>query len=157
ERRVCAPGDDDEARLRKVLFVFACVLVVPAGLLWGALYFAYGERTAALLPLAYSALTLLGLVILIPLRRYELFRQIQQLLMLSLPFAMQIVLGGFVGSSAVILWSFIAVVMALLFGGAREALAWFVAFGCAVVAATALRPGLAIDNRLPGGLVLAFF
>ena len=35
EPLVCAPGEDQETRLRKVLLVVASVLVVPAGLLWG--------------------------------------------------------------------------------------------------------------------------
>jgi signal transduction histidine kinase len=154
---VCAPGDDDENRLRKVLFSVTAVLMVPAGLLWSALYFAYHERVAALIPFVYSSLTLLDLVILVRFRRFELFRQIQQALIFALPVAFHLALGGFVGSSAVILWSLIAVVMALLFGSGREPIFWFAAFVSAVVAASLLQPQLTIDNALPRELVLTFF
>ncbi|HEY6114567.1 MAG TPA: ATP-binding protein [Candidatus Dormibacteraeota bacterium] len=157
ERLVCAAGDNEETRHRKVQFTIASILVVPAGLVWGALYFVYGERTVAAIPVAYSVLTLLDFLILLRLRRYELFRQIQQFLLLVLPFALQLALGGFVGSSLVILWSFISVLMALLFGGVREAGWWFAAYVCAVVAGAWLRPQLGIDNSLPTWLVHAFF
>ncbi|HEY6109280.1 MAG TPA: hypothetical protein VIV56_10315, partial [Gemmatimonadales bacterium] len=157
ERLSYSPGDDEETRHRKTQFTIASILVIPAGLIWGALYFAYGERTVAAIPVAYSVLTLLDLVVLSRLRRYQVFRQTQQLMILVLPFALQLALGGFVGSSLVILWSFIAVLMALLFGGVRETIWWFIAYLSAVVAAALLQPQLAIDNLLPRWLILAFF
>ncbi len=100
ERLVCLPCDAEETRNRKVQLTIASVLVVPAGVIWSALYFAYGERAVAAIPLVYSVLTLLDLFLLIRLRRYELFRYTEQALILLLPFALQIALGGFVGSSA---------------------------------------------------------
>ncbi len=154
---VCAPGEDQETRQRKVLLVAASVLVVPAGLIWGAVYWVYQERAVALFPFAYSALTLLDILVLFRLRRYELFRMIQQFLILALPIAFHLALGGFVGSSAAILWSFLAVLMALLFGGSREAIYWFIAYVAAVVITAALQPSVTIDNALPRGLVLVFF
>ena len=157
ERLVYAPGDDEETRRRKVQFTIASILVAPAGLIWGVLYFAYGERTVAVIPTAYPVLTALDLLILTRLRRFQVYRQTQQFLILVLPFALQLGLGGFVGSSLVMLWSFIAVVMALLFGGALEAFWWFGAYLFAIVAAAWLQPQLVIENPLPTWLVLALF
>jgi signal transduction histidine kinase len=157
ERLVYAPGDDEETRHRKLQFTIASILVAPAGLIWGALYFAFGERSVAAIPTAYPVLTLVDLLLLLRLRRYELYRHIQLLLILVLPFALQLALGGFVGSSLVILWSFIAVLMALLFGRPREAVWWFAAYLSAAVAAAWLQPQLVIANTLPTWLVLAFF
>jgi hypothetical protein len=152
EGRLCVPGDNEETRHRKVQFTVASILVVPAGLLWAVLYFAYGERAVAAIPVTYSVLTLFDLLLLFRLRRFELFRWAQQVLIFVLPIALQLALGGFVGSSLVILWSFIAVVMSLLFGSAREALGWLAAYVAAIVTAAALQPGLEIHNRLPHGL-----
>jgi len=95
-----APGDDEETRRRKVQFTIASILVAPAGLVWGVLYFLFGERTVAAIPVAYPFLTGLDLLILFRLRRFELYRQCQQVLILVLPFALQLGLGGFVGSWA---------------------------------------------------------
>lgn len=157
ERRVSDPGDGEEARHRKAQVVIAAILVVPAGLLWGVLYFVFGERQAAVIPWSYSVFTFLDLLVLLRLRRYTVFRRAQQLLLLALPFALHVALGGFVGSSFVILWAFLAVLMALLFGSGREAIGWFVAFSAVIVAAASLQPALVAGSRLPHGLVLLFF
>src|SRR5262249_18222011 len=149
ERRLCVPGENEETRHRKVQFTIASILVVPAGILWGGVYILYGERGVAPFPIAYSVLTLLDLLLLFRLRRFELFRWVQQVLMFVLPIALQIGLGGFVGSSLVILWSFIAVLESLLFGGVREPRWWLAAFVAAVLGAALLQPGLEIRNHLP--------
>ncbi|MGE5730425.1 MAG: hypothetical protein ACM37U_00695, partial [Gemmatimonas sp.] len=153
ERLVSDPGDGEEARHRKAQVVIASILVVPAGLLWGVLYFVFGEREAAAIPWSYSVFTFLDLLFLLRWRRYAVFRRTQQSLLVALPFALQIALGGFVGSSLVILWAFIAVLMALLFGSGREAIGWFAAFVLAILAAAWLEPALSVGNRLPHGLV----
>ncbi len=157
EPLVCAPGDDEETRRRHVQLVTASVLVTPAGLVWAALYFAYGEPAVALIPIAYSVLTVLDVLVLMRLRRFGLFRQVQQTLILVLPVALQVALGGVVGSSLVIVWAFLAVLLAVLFGDAREARWWFAAYAAAIVVAAVLQPHLGIANRLPDKLVLAFF
>jgi signal transduction histidine kinase len=78
-------------------------------------------------------------------------------LLFGLPIALQLALGGVVGSGLVILWSFLPVLVALLFGGVRESVGWFAAYVFAVSAAAWLQPQVAIDNHLPRGLVVTFF
>src|SRR5512138_2691029 len=114
EQLVGEPGEPEEARRRKSHLVIATMMVIPAGLIWGSLYFAYGERVAAALPWSYAVLTLVDLLLLVRTRRYRVFRCAQQLLLLGLPFGLHIALGGFVGSSLVIIWSFLTVLMAAL-------------------------------------------
>ncbi len=46
-------ADPVELRLRKALLVTVALMVLPAGVIWGALYWVAGERTAALLPWSY--------------------------------------------------------------------------------------------------------
>lgn len=87
-----------------------------------------GEPVVALIPLAYSVLVLLNFVVLIRLTRFTLFRRNQQLFILILPASLQLALGGIVGSSAIVAWSLIAVLMAVLFAERREAMCWFAAF-----------------------------
>lgn len=157
ERLVSDAGEREEARRRNGQVVIASILVVPAGLLWGSLYFAFGERFAAAIPWSYSALTFLDLLAFVRVRRFGVFRYVQQLLLLALPFGLHLALGGFVGSSFVIVWSFLAVLMALLFGSGREARGWFAAFVVAIVAAAWAKPALAAENALPHRLVLVFF
>ncbi len=157
EGRIGVPGDSEEKRRRKLLFTITSILVVPAGVIWGSLYYAFGEHTVALIPLAYSVITLLDFLCLLQFGMYETCRQIQQVLILLLPFALQIALGGFVGGSTVILWSFIAVLSAVLFGSIREASWWFAAFVSAILVAALVQPSLEIENRLPHEIVFLFF
>ncbi len=157
ERAFCGPGDDEETRRRRVNFTFASILVIPFGFLWGALYFAFGERSVAVLPWAYSVLTLLNLGVLYRWRRHEVFRVTEHLMALVLPVLLQIALGGYVASSGVIFWSFLAALLCLLYGGPREALAWFAAWLVAVVGTALLQPRFAFDNALPRWLILAFW
>ena len=157
ERAVCAPEDDDETRLRKVLLVVAFAAVVPAGLAWALLYAALGEPLPALFPAAYALGTAVDLVLLWRLRQYEVFRRLQQFFLLLLPFALQVSLGGFVDGSAVIIWSFISVLLALLFGTIDAARWWLAAFVALVLLAAALEPSVEHGNDLPSGAVLAFF
>jgi signal transduction histidine kinase len=151
------PGEDEETRHRRVQFVFASMLVAPVGLLWGGLYWAFGARAAAAIPTSYVVFTAVDVLLLYRLRRYEPFRWTQQLLMFVLPIALQLALGGPVGSGVVILWSFISVLLALLFGGPREYRWFFAAYVVAVVATAWLQPELVIRNELPPRLVLTFF
>ena len=57
--------------------------------------------TPGAIPLAYTVLSLLSIVMFTVTRRYDLFRFIQLSLMLVLPFALMVALGGFVPSSVV--------------------------------------------------------
>ena len=110
-----APDDSDETRLRKRLLVASVFLILPAGLIWGAVYLLFGETTAGFLPLLYALLSLLNLLLFSRTRRYETFRFVQLLLILLIPWLLMIVLGGFVASSAVILWGLLAPIGAVIF------------------------------------------
>lgn len=157
EQVVSASGEPEEARRRKVQFTLASILVVPAGLIWGALYFANGERAVAAIPTAYAVLTALDVALLLAIRRYTLFRRVQQFLILGLPIALQLALGGFVGGSVVILWAFLAVLQGALFGEGREPLWWFGAYVLAVIVVAILQPNIVVRNHLPAWLILGFY
>ena len=157
EPLVCTPEDDEETRHRKVLFTLASSLIVPAGVIWSLLYLAFGEPGPALIPLAYSVLTLLNVVVLTRMKQFTRFRRGQQLLILLLPVMLQISLGGIVGSSVVAIWSIMAFLMAVLFANKRESTLWFLAFVVLVAGAMIARPSLTIDNNLPPSVVIGFF
>ena len=157
EHRVSMPGDDEESRRRKALFTFALILVIPFGAVWAGLYFAYGEPAAALAAMSYVAVTIAGIVLLFRFRNFTLFWWTELALAFPVPVAQQLLLGGFVGSSAVILWSFLAVLLIVMFVGAREAWWWFGAFVIAVVACPLLQPYVRVQNHLPTWLMSVFF
>jgi guanylate cyclase len=143
------PGDAEDLRLQKRVAVYAAVAEAPAGLIWGLLYVAFREYQAAMVPLSFPLLTAWNLAIYAVIRRYPLFRVTQLLLTLFLPFTLMLALGGFVNSSAVIFWSLVTPLGALVYTSRKEALFWFMAFILVVVAAGILDPHVRSDNLIP--------
>jgi len=95
------PGDPVELRLRKALLVTVALMVLPAGVIWGALYWVAGEPTAALLPWTYFVGSLLGLAAFHLARSFVLLRRAQLLLILLVPFLLTLALGGLAASGGV--------------------------------------------------------
>jgi signal transduction histidine kinase len=153
----CGPDDSDDVRARKAQFTLAMTLIVPAGVVWAALYAAFGAWSAALMPLGYSVLTAINLVILHRTRHFRWFQVTELILILAAPFALQIALGGYVGGSGVVSWALLGPLLAVLFTSPREAAGWFGAFLVLVVVAGIVQPSLVADNPLPSWLVTAFF
>ena len=78
-------------------------------------------------------------------------------MILLLPFLLMVALGGFINSSAVIMWSFLAPMGALAFGDARRAVGWLLAYLALLGISGLLQPYERGANNLPPALVLAFF
>jgi class 3 adenylate cyclase len=152
-----APDETEEERLRRALLVGLAVAISVLAIVWGLVYVAFGEPLGGAIPLAYTVISLLSIVVFTVTRRYDIFRITQLSLMLVLPFALMVALGGFVPSSVVALWAFFAPVGALAFAGPREALRWFVAYVALVIAVGAFGGALRTTNNLPAGLVRGMF
>jgi guanylate cyclase len=65
--------------------------------------------------------------------------------------------GGFQASGAVILWSLLCPLGALIFSEPRAARGWFLAYLALLAVSLALQPALRPANNLPPGVVSAFF
>ena len=77
-------------------------------------------------------------------------------MMLMLPFLLQLSLGGFVPSSAVVLWSFTAPVGALMFKGTRSSIGWLLAY-VAVLALSGLLDPFLDPAEVPAALIITLF
>jgi guanylate cyclase len=122
------PDDSNEARLQKTLLTLGSFMFIAAGTLWGILYFSLGEYVAGSIPLGYTAVSLLSVIIFHFTRHYKFLLFVQLLLILFLPFLLMIALGGFIKSSAVILWSILSPLGALLYGDPRQGMRWLAAY-----------------------------
>jgi guanylate cyclase len=151
------PEDSVEIRLQKRVLVAVSALVGGLAVIWGAIYLAYDEPRAALIPWVYSAAVSVSLAVFAVTHRYRWFRFTQLFLILTLPFLLQLALGGFVNASAVIIWSLLAPLGALAISGRPQAILWFAGYAGLVVAAQLIQPSLDIDNNLPQSLVAGFF
>jgi len=152
------PNDSAHVRLQKALLATGAIMFILAGALWGVMYIAFGEPLAGSIPLSYAAISLLSVLLFGLTHRYRLFRFSQLTLILLLPFLLMLSLGGFVNSSAVILWSLICPLGALLFDEPRHAPRWLLAYLGLLVLSGVLQPYVsARDRPLSPTLVTIFF
>ena len=149
--------DPPDVRLQKSLLVVGSLMFSLAGASWGLAYFLFREPLAGTIPLAYAVISSLSLAWFGLTRRFRVFRAGQLVLILLLPFLLMIALGGFVNSSAVILWSFICPLGALLFAEYRQAPGWLIAYLALLALSGLLQPYARAANQVPRGWVTAFF
>ena len=149
--------DSPDVRVRKRYLLLMALLILPAGVIWGLIYWTFDEHAAALAPWSYAVLSLISILIFAFTGNFPFFRFSEMALILIVPFVLGLTLGGFVNSSAVVLWSLLAPIGALVFGGTRQAIKWFVAYLFLIVLSSVLAPYIRTTNNLPPWLLLAFF
>ena len=119
--------DDEETRARKALLVLVSLLILPVSLLWGGLYLALGAPSGVL-AFVYFAISLGATAVFARTRDFALLLRIELLDILLAPNLSMIPLGGFVTSTGVGVWGILAPMGALVFGGVRSGVRWYVAF-----------------------------
>jgi adenylate cyclase len=149
--------DSDDLRQEKNIIVGAAIASGSSALIWGLIYFGQGEKVAG------SSLLFAGIVFYIYLPFFartgnvSRLRLITFLLWLIIPPSAMWFLGGFYPASAMISWSFIPVILALMTSTIKIASRWFYAFFLFLVARGFIQPFLANDTLLPDNLITGFF
>ena len=151
------PDDPEDICLQKTTMVRGNIMFILAGLVWGIVYVALGETKSALIPLSYAIISTISVAYFCINRRYPIYRFSQLFLILILPFLLMISLGGFINSSAVILWSLLSPLGALMFSDPRPATRWFMAFLGLVILSGFLQVFARTENHLPPQIITAFF
>ena len=140
---VASEDDDEEARRKKQLLLLVTLAKAGVCPMWYGLYFWAGAANAAIGPLGYQVLTFGSVALFLKNRRLDTFRFRQEVLILLAPIYIHIALGGFAASSGVVLWAFLAPLIAVLFHGAKPSLPWFLALVGTVVVLAFVEPQLA--------------
>eukprot|EP00571_Detonula_confervacea_P001393 CAMPEP_0172322956 /NCGR_PEP_ID=MMETSP1058-20130122/47423_1 /TAXON_ID=83371 /ORGANISM="Detonula confervacea, Strain CCMP 353" /LENGTH=677 /DNA_ID=CAMNT_0013038833 /DNA_START=51 /DNA_END=2081 /DNA_ORIENTATION=- len=124
-----SPDTSQKELIQRSTFLIMSIMTVGCGILWGLMYVALGEWLAACMPFIYSTCMSLTLFTCIcnssKQSRYDTFVDFQLALILLLPFAVHVALGGVVKSGGVMLWSFLCPVGAAFFRSAKESLRWY--------------------------------
>jgi adenylate cyclase len=121
------PHDDEETRLRKALLILISVLILPISLVWGTLYLAFGAQSGYVAYL-YFAIVVAAIAVYARTRDVVFLLRVQLLDILFAPTLSMIPLGGFLSSGGVGLWGVLAPLGALVFGGLRAGVGWYIAF-----------------------------
>jgi adenylate cyclase len=122
------PKDSQDERAQKAFLVGVSVGVLPAGIIWGALYWGLGEHVAALFPWAYTVISVLCLAVFARNRSFVFLRTAELSMILVTPALLLVALGGLIASSGVIVWSFLSPLGAAVFDRADRAWRWYAAF-----------------------------
>ena len=155
---VTSEEDDEEMRRKKQLLLLVTLAKAGVCPMWYGLYIWAGAGAAALGPLVYQVLTFGSVALFMNSRNLDTFRFRQELLILLAPIYVHIALGGFAASSGVVLWSFLAPLIAVLFHGAKQSLPWFLTLIGTVVVLALFEPALASRATvLPHALSIFFF
>jgi serine phosphatase RsbU (regulator of sigma subunit) len=123
-----ATSDTEEQRLRKAVLIFLAVIYTIAGIVWGLGYLLFGLPVSGSIPLSYSFISAVSLLVFFKTKHYKFFCSSQLTLILVLPFLLQWSLGGLTASGAVVLWSILSPIGALMFAGITRSIPWFVAY-----------------------------
>ena len=151
-------ADSGEMRTRKVALTLAASTVTVLSVVWVGMYLALGLPTSAAIPFAYQVASVASLAIFARTKDFRFFRVSQLGLMLLLPFLLQLSLGGYAASSAVILWALVGALGALFVSSPREAVPWFAAFVVMTVIAGLLEPIVSASPApIPVTIQTAFF
>jgi hypothetical protein len=149
--------DDEEARIRKLILVVTSIITSFAAAIWGIVYIWYDEVLAGWIPLSYSIITILSLIILRVFNIFRFFNFAQILMSLILPFLLMASLGGYINGSVVIIWGLFAPISALLSGKSRQAHYWYAAYATLLILSGFLQPYLRISNSLSPEIQIIFF
>jgi serine phosphatase RsbU (regulator of sigma subunit) len=120
--------DSEEQRLHKAVLIFLAVIYTIAGIIWGSGYLLLGLPVSGSIPLSYAFISATSLLYFFKTKHFKFFCRSQLTLILVLPFLLQWSLGGLTASGAVVLWSILSPIGALMFAGTTRSIPWFVAY-----------------------------
>ncbi|WP_157041547.1 hybrid sensor histidine kinase/response regulator [Nitriliruptor alkaliphilus] len=135
----------------------AVVPMAIAGGIWGMMYVVAGVPAAAVWPWGFTVLSAVHLWLYHRLNAAWVL-QVQLVIMLVTPWLLMLHLGGFANSGAVVLWSLLAPLGALLALGVARALWWFGAYTALVLIAALVDDGRAATAPpIDDAWIAAFF
>jgi signal transduction histidine kinase len=132
-------------------------MISIAAAIWGLVYIWFDEVLAGWIPLSYSIITILSLIILRVFNIYRIFSFTQILMSLLLPFLLMASLGGYINGSVVIIWGLFSPISALLSGKLKQSQYWYAIYAALLIFSGFVQPYLRTSNNLPPEIQTIFF
>jgi guanylate cyclase len=136
------PSDSADVALQKRLMVSISLAVLPAAIVWSAIYFLAGAGIAGLIPGSYAILVLANTALFSVTRNIGFYRFTQLLMFLLLPWLLMMSLGGFKNSSSVIIWAALCPLGAVILEDLQRTFLWLLAFIGLLIVSAILQPYL---------------
>ncbi len=148
--------DSDEVRQEKNLIAAASIVSGSAALVWGVTYILQGEIVGGIILIIGVVVFYFFLVNFARTGNISRLKLVVFLIYLTVPTSSMWFLGGFYPSSIMIIWSFIAAIMALITSTLTSAFRWFFAYLLLLVASGFIQPYLPNDTLLSDGFITTF-
>ncbi len=120
--------DDDYTILRKKFLVYQGLAMGVGGLIWGSLLLAFNYPGPALIPYAYTFITIINFYFFDKFYHFGIARNIQAAISLCLPFFLQWLIGGFMVSGGVMMWAILALISSVAYQRRRSYVIIFIGF-----------------------------
>jgi len=143
--------------LRKITVVISAIVVPAAAIIWVMIYFVSGEDLAGLVPTLHTSLTAFNIGVYKFSGRYRAFEFSQLTLNLILPLLLTLTLGGFLSSSAVVIWALVTPMAAIVYSSRRMSMFWVVASLGAVIFGALIDSSLDHANSVPAWARMTLF
>lgn len=121
-------SDTETEKIKKSVLMVTVLFKSFGCIVWTTMYYALGFTLASAFPFAYFFVLILATFYLYKTKKFNVALNTYTFFILIVPFFLQMAMGGFVNSGAVILWSVIAPTGALFFKGVKSGIFWFSAF-----------------------------
>jgi class 3 adenylate cyclase len=121
-----SPNDSEELLLKKYVAMIVAVGCCIAATIWTAIYYLIGCHIAAIGPLIYIACVFPAIIYFSVTKKAEALINAQLFAIYFCPTFMEWTSGGFVNGCAIVLWTFLAPLSALLFYDIAKARIWVV-------------------------------
>ncbi len=118
-------SDSASERINKSVLILIVLFKAMGCITWVIMYYSLNLTLAYKFPLAYFFLLLLTTIYLYFSKNFDVALYIYIFFIWLVPFLLQVVMGGFINSGAVILWSLLAPLGALFFKGKNAGIIWF--------------------------------
>jgi signal transduction histidine kinase/ActR/RegA family two-component response regulator len=119
-------ADSNTVKLRKNFLVYLGITTSLGGLIWGVICLSLGIKVFALLPFGLVILTLCNFYIFSKTRGFNFPRFFQVLISFIIPFIFQFLMGGFIATGGVMLWSLLSLISTLALFSTRHAIYWLI-------------------------------
>lgn len=123
---ICVFEDDKEdIILQKKFLTYQTFLMGIGGIVWGLLCLFFNREWQSIIPFGYVLLSTSNIVSFHYHRDFRIAKSIQSAISLLLPFMLQIFLGGFIASGAVMLWALLALTVSVTYQSKQTVVLWF--------------------------------
>ncbi|MFT7004839.1 MAG: diguanylate cyclase (GGDEF)-like protein [Sulfurimonas sp.] len=122
-------SDTPIEKSKKITLTLLAFSISVLTLVWGMGYLYFNNCQASFVPFSYLIISVISAIHLYKTKKFIYFESMQLFLMLLLPFILMWILGGYIESSFVFIWSFYVPVLASIYGKSKKTtFLWFIAF-----------------------------